>query len=184
CCPPNIARLIASLGSYVYSVATGEVAVHLYVEGRGRMEVDGTSLTLTQTTRYPWDGAIAISVDPQEAADFALRLRIPGWCRAAELTVNAQPIDLSRVTERGYAMSDGDGRGAIKSSSHSACPSIVCMPIPMCAPTRGASPCGAARSCIVSRRSTIPRRCTGLSSRASGGSAANLRPVCLVVSRR
>jgi len=67
------------------------------------MEVDGTSLTLTQTTRYPWDGAIAISVDPQEAADFALRLRIPGWCRSAELTVNAQPIDLSRVTERGYA---------------------------------------------------------------------------------
>src|SRR5262249_47466131 len=95
--------LIASLGSYVYSVATGEAAVHLYVAGRGRMEVDGTSLTLTQTTRYPWDGAIAISVDPQEAAEFALRLRIPGWCRSAELTVNEQAIDLSRATERGYA---------------------------------------------------------------------------------
>ncbi|HEY7086297.1 MAG TPA: beta-L-arabinofuranosidase domain-containing protein [Hyphomicrobiaceae bacterium] len=103
CCPPNIARLIASLGSYVYSVATGEAAVHLYVEGRGRMEVDGTSLTLTQATRYPWDGEIAIRVDPQEATEFALRLRIPGWCRAAELTVNAQAVDLSGATERGYA---------------------------------------------------------------------------------
>jgi len=67
------------------------------------MEIDGTTLTLTQTTHYPWDGAIAISVDPQEAIDFALRLRIPGWCRSAELTVNGQPIDLSRASERGYA---------------------------------------------------------------------------------
>jgi hypothetical protein len=67
------------------------------------MEVDGTSLTLTQATRYPWDGEIAIRVDPQEATEFALRLRIPGWCRAAELTVNAQAVDLSGATERGYA---------------------------------------------------------------------------------
>jgi DUF1680 family protein len=104
CCPPNIARLIASLGSYVYSVAPGEAAVHLYMQGQGRMEVDGTSLTLTQTTRYPWSGAIAISVEPKDPADFTLRLRIPGWCRSPELTVNGQAIDLSRVTERGYAL--------------------------------------------------------------------------------
>jgi DUF1680 family protein len=95
--------LIASLGSYVYSVASGEAAVHLYVQGQGRMEVDGTSLTLTQITRYPWDGEIAIRVDPQDPADFALRLRIPEWCRSAELTVNEQAIDLSRVIDRGYA---------------------------------------------------------------------------------
>ena len=67
------------------------------------MEVDGTSLTLTQATGYPWDGAITISVDPRAPADFALRLRIPGWCRSSELTVNGQAIDLAAVTERGYA---------------------------------------------------------------------------------
>jgi uncharacterized protein len=103
CCPANIARLIASLGSYVYSVGPGEAAVHLYIQGRGRVEVDGTAVTLTQTTDYPWDGVIGIRVDPAAPADFALRLRIPGWCRSASLTVNGEAVDLAGMTERGYA---------------------------------------------------------------------------------
>jgi DUF1680 family protein len=67
------------------------------------VEVDGTAVTLTQTTDYPWDGAIGIRVDPAAPADFALRLRIPGWCRSASLTVNGEAVDLAGMTERGYA---------------------------------------------------------------------------------
>jgi len=106
CCPANIARLIASLGSYVYSVGAGEAAVHLYIQGQGRMQVDGTAVTLTQTTDYPWDGTIAIQVDPDAPTDFALRLRIPGWCRSARMTLNGQPVDLGRLVVHGYARID------------------------------------------------------------------------------
>ncbi|MBU0756389.1 MAG: tryptophan--tRNA ligase, partial [Planctomycetes bacterium] len=35
---------------------------------------------LTQTTRYPWDGRVEIAVEPETDGEFALRLRIPGWC--------------------------------------------------------------------------------------------------------
>jgi uncharacterized protein len=103
CCPPNIARLIASLGSYVYSTAPGELTAHLYVQSDAQVQVDGAKVTVRQTSNYPWEGAIAFAVDPETEAEFTLRLRIPSWCRSAELAVNGQRIDVKAVTERGYA---------------------------------------------------------------------------------
>jgi DUF1680 family protein len=117
CCPPNIARLLASLGQYVYSLGADEVAVNLYVQGQARLEVAGQPLTLKQTTRYPWDGQIEIELAPRAPVTFALKLRLPAWCRAARLSVNGEAMDsrwgsgvqshrdasqLSAPTDRGY----------------------------------------------------------------------------------
>ena len=103
CCPPNIARLIASLGSYVYSTAPGELTAHLYVQSDAHVQVDGGKVAVKQTSNYPWEGAIAFAIDPETEAEFTLRLRIPGWCRSADLAVNGQRIDVAAVVERGYA---------------------------------------------------------------------------------
>jgi DUF1680 family protein len=102
CCPPNIARLIASLGSYVYSTARGELAVHLYVQSDAGLEVDGVDVKVRQTTDYPWDGAVALAVDPAVPVEFTLRLRLPGWCRSTELAVNGQPLAAETAAELGY----------------------------------------------------------------------------------
>ncbi len=101
CCPPNLARLLASLGLYVYSAADGAAYVHLYVAGEGTAEVAGQRLTLTQKTAYPWSGKVRITVGVERPASFALLLRIPGWCRRHRIKVNGQPVQ-ARVT-RGYA---------------------------------------------------------------------------------
>ena len=103
CCPPNIGRLIASLGQYVYSTGPGELAVHLYVAGRARTAVSGVSVTLAQTTAYPWDGGVRLRIEPERAVEFALRVRVPRWCRAASLTINGASVDLAAVMDRGYA---------------------------------------------------------------------------------
>ncbi len=99
CCPPNIARLLASLGQYVYSTGADEVAVHLYVQGHAHMEVAGQALTLRQATRYPWDGQIHITLEPRAPVEFALKLRLPGWCRQARLAVNGETVDLGRSVQ-------------------------------------------------------------------------------------
>jgi DUF1680 family protein len=106
CCPANIARLIASLGQYVYSVGGDELAVHLYVESRAEISVRGTRARLQQKTRYPWDGDIEVTVDPDRAARFTLALRIPAWCREARLAINGAAIDLASATDHGYARVD------------------------------------------------------------------------------
>jgi DUF1680 family protein len=103
CCPPNISRLTASIGSYMYGEADGEVAVHLYCDSTARLDIGGREVRLTQATRYPWDGAIAIEVGVERPTRFALNLRIPGWCRQARLAVNGEAVDASAVMRRGYA---------------------------------------------------------------------------------
>lgn len=103
CCPPNIGRMVASIGSYMYGQADGEAAVHLYGDSTARLDLGGTPVTLTQTTRYPWDGAIAIDVDVAKPARFTLHLRIPSWSASASLRINGSAVDLASVTRDGYA---------------------------------------------------------------------------------
>jgi DUF1680 family protein len=103
CCPPNIARLVASLGGYMYSQTPGELAIHLYAESTARLEVDGTPVGIRQVTQYPWDGTVVLTIEPQSPAEFTLCLRLPGWCRSPSVSLNGQPLKAADVTQRGYA---------------------------------------------------------------------------------
>jgi uncharacterized protein len=103
CCPPNIARLLASLGSLAYAQGADEAVIHLYVAGHARFELGGQAVTLRQQTSYPWDGRVAITVEAERAASFALNLRLPGWCHSPRLSVNGEPVDFAATGQRGYA---------------------------------------------------------------------------------
>jgi DUF1680 family protein len=101
CCPPNIARLLASLGHYVYSESETDVAVHLYIQSTGNLKVAGQAVTFAQETNYPWDGSVAITVSPEKPVTFGLKLRIPGWCREATIRVNGEEV--CSKAQKGYA---------------------------------------------------------------------------------
>jgi DUF1680 family protein len=114
CCPPNIARLIASLGQYVYSTDEDdrELYVHLYVGSKAEFKVDGQPVRLTQKTNYPWDGQAEFQLSLEEPAELTVSLRIPGWCRKAALSVNGAETDADGLVN-GYAKlhrtwNDGD----------------------------------------------------------------------------
>jgi DUF1680 family protein len=102
CCPPNVARLLASLGSYVYSVTETEVLVHLYLQCTSALSLGGQQITLKQETAYPWDGAIRLSLEMDEPREFALSLRIPGWSRQAQLNVNGEHMPIEPLMQKGY----------------------------------------------------------------------------------
>ncbi len=93
CCPPNLERTFAELPGYFYSTAADGVYVHLYDNSRmsWRLE-DGTGLRMEQKTNYPWDGEVHISVSPEEARDFTVYVRIPGWSSKNSVTVNGTPL--------------------------------------------------------------------------------------------
>ena len=95
CCPPNVARLLASLGEYVYSLSTDEVTVNLYVSGQLQVEVGGQQITLSQESEYPWDGRIALNIGVPAPSEFSLRLRVPGWCPKATLTLGAEALEVT-----------------------------------------------------------------------------------------
>jgi len=108
CCPPNIARLLASIGSYMYAVSHDEIAVHLFGESEARFEIGGVAVSLAQKTRYPWEGAIGFDITADRVARFAIALRIPEWADGATLKINGETVDLATVMVDGYARIDRD----------------------------------------------------------------------------
>jgi uncharacterized protein len=96
CCPPNLARLIASLHHYVATSDDQGVQLHLLTAAR----VAAGPATLDVTTAYPWDGRVEIAVEGP-AAEWELALRIPAWCPRATVTVDGDPQDVV-PDDRGY----------------------------------------------------------------------------------
>ncbi len=91
CCPPNVARLLAQLPGYQYSVGENSAWVHLFIAGVATLTLpDGRAVTITQQTRYPFDGDITLSVDA--TGPLTLHLRIPAWAEGAQLAINGQPV--------------------------------------------------------------------------------------------
>ncbi len=81
CCPPNLMRTVASLTGYFYAVRDDALYVNFYAQSEGQAKIGGTTVKLTQTTDYPWSGAVKLAVTPEKPATFTLRLRIPGWAQ-------------------------------------------------------------------------------------------------------
>ncbi|MEZ5318697.1 MAG: glycoside hydrolase family 127 protein [Vicinamibacterales bacterium] len=79
CCPANLARLMAQLPSLIYAQRDDDVFVNLYVDSTARVSLPAGEVRIRQATKYPWDGLVAVTVDPAAPAEFTLRLRRPGW---------------------------------------------------------------------------------------------------------
>jgi DUF1680 family protein len=93
----------------MYGLADDEIALHLYGDSTARFSIAGTPVTLEQTTRYPWDGAIRVALRPERPARFAVSLRIPAWAKGARLAVNGESVDLALGPD-GYARIEREWR--------------------------------------------------------------------------
>ena len=102
CCPPNVARLIGSIGSYAYGENGDTAFAHLYAAGEVRF---ANGLTLSCETGYPYD----LTVRYRVSGHGALAVRIPRWSKSVRVTADGQPVSLtedpagSAVLRNGYA---------------------------------------------------------------------------------
>jgi uncharacterized protein len=103
CCPPNIARLLASIGQYIYSMHKDEIYTHLYISSETEINISESKVKIKQETRYPWDEKVRISVSLDEEKEFSLLLRIPGWCDNAKICINREEINVCNTKVNGYA---------------------------------------------------------------------------------
>jgi DUF1680 family protein len=92
CCPPNLERTFASLPGYFYSTSGDGIYLHLYDNSELRWKLDsGNPITITQKTRYPWEGDVVLRVSPTQPEEFTLYARIPAWSRRNSVKVNGKP---------------------------------------------------------------------------------------------
>ena len=121
CCPANIARLIESLGNYIYGFSKNNIWINLFVGSNTSVPVGDEQVPLAMKTNYPWDGQVQLTVLPLKKTRFGLHIRIPGWATgdavpgglysfrdasAAGITVilNGQPIQYKM--DKGYMVID------------------------------------------------------------------------------
>jgi DUF1680 family protein len=88
CCPPNLARLLASLHTYLATGGPAGLQLHLYAPGT----FTAGGQTVRVETAYPWSESVTLSVTDPAEGPWTLALRVPAWCTDARLTVNGSLV--------------------------------------------------------------------------------------------
>jgi len=90
CCPPNVARTIASLASYLATTGGDGVQVHQFASCSVSTQLPDAAGTVAfdVTTEYPRDGRVVVTMTQAPGTPWTLSLRVPQWAAGARLSVN------------------------------------------------------------------------------------------------
>ncbi len=96
CCPPNVTRLLTSLGQYAWGEGLDTVYSHLYLGGEVSLSIAG-GVDIRCASNYPWQGKVSYTITriADQAADgveFTLAVHVPGWCKDISFTVNNERV--------------------------------------------------------------------------------------------
>ncbi|WP_418498221.1 glycoside hydrolase family 127 protein [Flagellimonas sp.] len=81
CCPTNVIRFIPAMPGLIYSKDDNTLFVNLYSANTAKVELNDHKVEVEQETSYPWNGKVKLTVKPEKAGEFTIKLRIPGWAR-------------------------------------------------------------------------------------------------------
>ncbi|WMU42838.1 glycoside hydrolase family 127 protein [Enterobacter bugandensis] len=100
CCPPNIARVLTSLGHYIYTVRPDALLINLYVGNDVAIPVGDNALQLRISGNYPWQEQVKIEITSPVTVTHTLALRLPDWCAEPAVSLNGEAI--TGEVSRGY----------------------------------------------------------------------------------
>jgi len=121
CCPSNIARLVASIGNYIYATSPEGIYVNLFIASNTAIPFGKHSISIAQHGNYPWDGNMSIKISPDSKINKKLFVRIPGWAvnkpvpgdayaylnpRITPISVKLNGKEITFAMDRGYAVID------------------------------------------------------------------------------
>jgi len=82
CCPSNVCRFIPSIPGYIYAYDKSTIYLNLYIQNESEIDFNGSKTQITQTTDYPWNEKILVTINPSAIKNFRVALRIPGWAKS------------------------------------------------------------------------------------------------------
>lgn len=102
CCPPNIARTLASLGQYIYAVDDKSLFINLFISSEMEIILNETPVKLRLENEMMQGGKLKITVCTGGEKAITVRLRIPSWLEEAEFYSGSEKI--RPAIENGYAV--------------------------------------------------------------------------------
>lgn len=102
CCPPNLVRTIAEVNDYMYSLGRDGLYINLYGGNTLSTELhSGQKIVMEQSTDYPWNGNVRITIKEAPADSTGLHFRVPGWCGFFRIAVNGR-IQAEQAAVNGF----------------------------------------------------------------------------------
>lgn len=102
CCLSSGPRGVALIPTFAASADADGAVINLYDAGTSKLTLrDGTAVAITTATQFPHDGKIAITITPDAKKTFAVKLRVPTWCRDAEFFAAGNKIETTTAPD-GY----------------------------------------------------------------------------------
>ena len=105
CCPPNIARTLASLGQYIYGWEEEEqtLYINLFVSSSTEVKGTGCSMGVEMETCFPWENKIMLRTK-NVTGKMKIKVRIPDYAENFHVLRNGEPVRLEKSL--GYAVLD------------------------------------------------------------------------------
>ena len=100
CCPPNIARTLASVGQYIYAVQENALCVNQFISSSVTHTFDQATITLDMNSSYMQDGRVALTATLKQDACILLKVRVPRYMRRPSFTMNGRACQ--PTLEHGY----------------------------------------------------------------------------------
>lgn len=102
CCVGNIPRVLLRLPTWTYLRGDKALYVNLFVGSTINVpNIAGTNVQMVQQTNYPWDGKVAITVNPDSPTDFALHIRVPNRDDSKLYTATPEENGISSIKVNG-----------------------------------------------------------------------------------
>ncbi len=99
CCPPNIARVLASMVIIFYTPREDALYINIYAETAWNPQVENGTLRLRVSGNYEWQEQVTIAVESPQPVRHTLALRLPDWCTQPQIILNGEEV--SRIFVKG-----------------------------------------------------------------------------------
>lgn len=103
CCPPNIARTLASLAQYIYAEEGDTLYINQFISSTVKTSLTGGELTLTMDADYMHSGNVILKASGKAT----IKVRIPSYFESPKMMVNGEEASLTM--EKGYAVCKVEG---------------------------------------------------------------------------
>lgn len=104
CCPPNLVRMVTSLGKYAWDEDEGTIWSHLFIGSEASFE----KADIRVESSYPWEGCVTYHVAAKCEENFTLAIHVPSYIHRAQLVVkiNGRTVVTDAAVKDGYLYLD------------------------------------------------------------------------------
>ncbi len=114
CCAGNIPRTLLMIPTWTYTKDEDGLYVNLFIGSRIQVgKVAGTEVEMVQKTDYPWNGSVAITVNPAQAKTFSVYVRVPDRHTSQLYTATPEVSGLKRFAVNGQVVTPHIEKGYV-----------------------------------------------------------------------